>query len=134
MPVVDLIEQTVRLAPTCQAVYRDAFGKGQTVLERYGIADNVLRVAHFMARMLHESGALTLHYENLRYSAERLPKIWPRRFRPNGACTWRPPPGRRAAATPRHLDRKDARAVAVTTGAAGARPAAPRSARSGAAV
>src|SRR5687768_1159889 len=84
MPVAVLFEQIARLAPQCGAAYRDAFGKGQAVLDRYGISDNPLRVAHFIAQMLHESGALTLQYENLRYSPGRLPKIWPQRFKPLG--------------------------------------------------
>lgn len=84
MPVAVLLEQIVRLAPECGAAYRDAFGNGQAVLDYYGISANPLRVAHFVAQILHESGALTLQYENLRYSPERLPKIWPRRFRPLG--------------------------------------------------
>jgi putative chitinase len=85
MPVAVSLAQIARLAPDCGAAYRDAFGKGQSVLDYYGISENALRVAHFMAQMLHESGALTLQYENLRYSPERLPRIWPQRFRPLGA-------------------------------------------------
>jgi putative chitinase len=84
MAVLVLLEQIDRLAPNCNAAYRAAFGNARDVLERYGISDNALRVAHFMAQMLHESGALTLQYENLRYSPERLPQIWPHRFRPLG--------------------------------------------------
>lgn len=37
-----------------------------------------------MAQILHESGGLTIQFENLNYSAERLPKVWPRRFMPKG--------------------------------------------------
>lgn len=84
MPVAVSLEQIARLAPACGAAYRDAFDKGQAVLDYYGISESALRVAHFMAQMLHESGALTLQYENLRYSPERLPRIWPQRFRPLG--------------------------------------------------
>jgi putative chitinase len=84
MAVVVLLEQIDRLAPHCSAAYRDAFANGNPVLARYGISENGLRVAHFIAQMLHESGALTLQYENLRYSPERLPQIWPHRFRPLG--------------------------------------------------
>ena len=84
MAVLVSLEQITRLAPQCSAAYRSAFQTGRAVLERYGISDDPRRVAHFMAQMLHESGALTLQYENLRYSPERLPKIWPRRFRPLG--------------------------------------------------
>lgn len=84
MPVAVLLEQIVRLAPRCDAAYRAAFGSAQAVLEQYGIADRRLRVAHFIAQVMHESGALTLKHENLRYSPGRLPKIWPQRFKPLG--------------------------------------------------
>ena len=84
MAVAVLLEQIVQLAPQCGAAYREAFGKGQAVLDRYAISANPLRVAHFIAQLMHESGALTLQYENLRYSPGRLPKIWPQRFKPLG--------------------------------------------------
>jgi putative chitinase len=84
MSVVVTLDQLARLAPQSEAVYRAAFGAGQPVLARYGIAARRLRVIHFMAQVLHESGALTLQFENLRYSAARLVKIWPRRFQPLG--------------------------------------------------
>ncbi len=85
MSVVVTLDQVARLAPDCTEVYRQAFGDGQAaLLARYGISLRRLRVVHFMAQVLHESGALTLQFENLRYSAERLVKIWPRRFRPLG--------------------------------------------------
>jgi len=38
-----------------------------------------------MAQMMHESGALTIQFENLNYSPERLPKVWPSRFQPRGS-------------------------------------------------
>lgn len=84
MSVVVTLDQLARLAPQAGAVYRDAFGAGQPVLARYGVLAKRLRVVHFMAQVLHESGALTLQFENLRYSAEGLVKTWPRRFRPLG--------------------------------------------------
>jgi putative chitinase len=84
MSVVVTLAQLAQLAPQSEAAYREAFGAGALVLARYGISARRLRVVHFMAQVLHESGALTLQFENLRYSAERLVKIWPRRFRPLG--------------------------------------------------
>lgn len=84
MSVVVSLEQVESLAPKCGPAYRDAFGAGQAVLDQYGVSANRLRVAHFMAQVLHESGTLTLQFENLRYSPERLVQIWPRRFRPLG--------------------------------------------------
>ena len=37
-----------------------------------------------MAQVLHESGGLAIQFENLNYSSERLPKVWPLRFKPKG--------------------------------------------------
>ena len=84
MPVQVSLEQIAKLAPSIRSSYRDAFASGQEVFDRFAISDSPLRVAHFMAQMLHESGALTIQFENLNYSAERLPKVWPKRFQPIG--------------------------------------------------
>ncbi len=84
MSVAVTLDQLAGLAPECCAAYRDAFANGQAVLDRHGITTTSTRVAHFMAQVLHESGAFTLQHENLRYSPQRLRMIWPRRFRPLG--------------------------------------------------
>src|SRR5690349_18106471 len=67
-----------------QPGYRAAFTSGQPVLDQWGISASPLRVAHFLAQVLHESQALTVEYENLHYAAARLAKVWPARFRPHG--------------------------------------------------
>jgi putative chitinase len=84
MPVTVSLDQIIRIAPDCAAVYRAAIATGQLILDRYEITGAPLRVAHFFAQVLHETGALTREHENLNYSARRLPKIWPTRFRPQG--------------------------------------------------
>ena len=84
MPVQVTLAQIATLAPNARSSYRNAFAAGQDVLDQFGISETPLRVAHFMAQMLHESGALTIQFENLNYSAERLPKVWPKRFLPLG--------------------------------------------------
>lgn len=84
MSVLVTLDQVAQLAPSIRSSYRDAFAVGQAVLDRYAISQTPLRVAHFMAQMLHESGALTIQFESLNYSPERLPKVWPSRFQPTG--------------------------------------------------
>lgn len=84
MPVAVTIDQVLQLAPRCGEPYRDAFLRGQTVLNHYAISATPLRVAHFIAQVLHESGDLTRQFENLRYSPERLRLVWPQRFLPLG--------------------------------------------------
>jgi putative chitinase len=84
MSVNVTLDQILRLAPNARSSYREAFQNGQSVLDQSGISATPLRVAHFMAQVLHESGGLALQIESLNYSAERLPKVWPSRFRPTG--------------------------------------------------
>ena len=84
MAVQLTLAQIETLAPNARSSYRDAFASGQEVLDRFGISNTPLRLAHFMAQILHECGALTIQFENLNYSAERLPKVWPLRFKPKG--------------------------------------------------
>jgi putative chitinase len=73
-----------QLAPSARSSYREAAAAAQPVLDRHGITENKLRLAHFLAQVLHESGGLTLQVENMNYSAPRLPKVWPKRFIPLG--------------------------------------------------
>ncbi|MES3020070.1 MAG: lytic enzyme [Pseudomonadota bacterium] len=84
MHVLVRLDQIAALAPCVRVGYSDAFGAGQPVFDRYGISASPLRVAHFMAQVLHESAALTRQYENLNYSAKRLSVVWPSRFLPTG--------------------------------------------------
>jgi putative chitinase len=72
------------LAPSARSSYRTGFDQSGPVLAAFGISDNALRMAHFMAQVLHESGGLTAQFENLNYSAQRLPVVWPTRFEPGG--------------------------------------------------
>jgi putative chitinase len=78
------LDQIQRLAPNARSSYREAFQNGQPVLDQFLISATPLRVAHFMAQVLHESGGLALLIESLNYSAVRLPKVWPTRFKPKG--------------------------------------------------
>ena len=84
MSVKLTLQQILTLAPNARSSYREAFDNAQATLDRYGISDNPLRLAHFMAQLLHECGCLTIQFENLNYSKERLPIVWPSRFLPKG--------------------------------------------------
>ena len=84
MPVRVTLEEILRLAPNARSSYREAFRNSQPVFDQFGISETPLRVAHFMAQVLHESGGLANQIESLNYSAERLPKVWPSRFKPSG--------------------------------------------------
>lgn len=48
-------------------------------VEEFGIAGRE-QLARFLANVGHETGGLSVFEENLNYSAERLPKVWPKRF------------------------------------------------------
>jgi len=84
MPVTVTLDQILHLAPNARSSYRDAFQNAQAVLDRAGISDTPLRIAHFMAQVLHESMGLMIQSENLNYRADRLPEVWPSRFKPTG--------------------------------------------------
>jgi predicted chitinase len=55
-------------------------GDLEKALPKYGIADSRLRLAHFFAQILHESGCLRFDMENLNYSSEALGKVFSRYF------------------------------------------------------
>ncbi|MCE4554626.1 glycoside hydrolase family 19 protein [Roseateles cellulosilyticus] len=84
MPIVLSLPLLTQLAPNARSSYREAAATAQPVLDRHGITENKLRLAHFLAQVLHESGALTVQVENLNYSAPRLTVVWPKRFQPLG--------------------------------------------------
>jgi predicted chitinase len=53
----------------------------EKTLPKYGIADSRLRLAHFFAQILHESGCLRFDMENLNYSADALLRVFGKYFR-----------------------------------------------------
>ena len=53
----------------------------EEALPKYGIADSRLRLAHFFAQVLHESGCMRFDMENLNYSSDALLKLFGKYFK-----------------------------------------------------
>ena len=53
----------------------------EEVLPKFGIAESKLRLAHFFAQVLHESGCMRFDMENLNYSSEALAKVFGKYFK-----------------------------------------------------
>jgi putative chitinase len=64
-----------QLAPHARQNYLDAIAHGGPLFERHGIT-TPLRMAHFLAQAMHETGAFTIVRENMNYSAARLLEIF----------------------------------------------------------
>lgn len=73
-------EQLQRIAPNARSNYRQAFAQADSVLAHYAINANGLRLSHFMAQVLHETGGLKVLEEDMYYRPERIVKVWPKRF------------------------------------------------------
>src|SRR4051812_33114963 len=81
MPIKKITSQELTLlAPNARSSYRDAFANADAILAPYGINKTGLRLAHFMAQVLHECDALTIQRENMNYTAKRMTQVWPSRF------------------------------------------------------
>jgi predicted chitinase len=76
------ISQIRSLAPKPIDQYNKAFSAANvaTILDTYQISNAPLRVCHFFAQILTETGRLQVLAENLDYTADRLRQVWPSRF------------------------------------------------------
>nr|WP_294502948.1 peptidoglycan-binding protein [uncultured Rhodopila sp.] len=73
---VDVVSLIRRIEPSSALpAYLDAVAMGQLQLKDAGI-DTPLRISHFFAQALHETGRFTIARESLNYSAERLVEIF----------------------------------------------------------
>jgi putative chitinase len=79
-------KQLTRLAPNCRSSYQEALKTADEVLEKYQINLTPLRLAHFMAQVLHETDGLTILRESMNYSAKRMLEVWPSRFKSEAAA------------------------------------------------
>lgn len=69
------IEIVRKACPEARASYLAAFEQGDGLFSEHGIT-TPLRLAHFLAQCLHETGGLTVERESGAYSAERLLQIF----------------------------------------------------------
>lgn len=72
MRPVDVVKA---VAPKARANYLAAFEKGDGLFQQHGV-NTPLRLAHFLAQVMHESGALAIEWESGAYSARRLCEIF----------------------------------------------------------
>lgn len=68
-----------KLAPAAKGEYLAAFLDCDSVLSQYKI-DSPLRICHFFAQILAETGGFRVFEERLDYSASRLMAVWPKHF------------------------------------------------------
>jgi putative chitinase len=71
--------QLTQLAPQARAEYLQTFADADTVLAKYGINDNGLRLSHFMAQVLHETGGLKILTESMNYKPDALIALFSRK-------------------------------------------------------
>lgn len=76
MRAVDVVR---KVAPHAQQNYMDAFENGDALLKQAGIT-TPLRLAHFLAQTLEETGGYVIFIESGNYSAARVCEVWPSRF------------------------------------------------------
>jgi putative chitinase len=70
--IIDLVK---RIAPNARANYLEAIRQGGPLFGQHGLTTPV-RMAHFLAQALHETGGFTILRENMKYSAPRLIEIF----------------------------------------------------------
>ena len=67
---INAIDTVNRIAPHARDNYLEAIRQGGPLCEQHGIT-TPLRMAHFLAQALHETGGFRILRENMHYSAKR---------------------------------------------------------------
>jgi putative chitinase len=71
----DVIKTVERVAPKAQNNYLEAIHRGEHLFNDHHIT-TPLRMAHFLAQALHETGGFRILRENMNYSAKRMIQIF----------------------------------------------------------
>lgn len=71
----DVITTVERVAPSAKNNYLDAIRRGQQLFDNHNTT-TPLRMAHFLAQALHETGGFRILRENMNYSARRMIQIF----------------------------------------------------------
>ena len=71
-------EQLLSLAPGARPEYLQTFENADQVFAKYNINDTALRVAHFLAQVLHETGGFKIMFESLNYTPQALISLFSR--------------------------------------------------------
>jgi putative chitinase len=69
------LDAVTRVAPRARDNYLQSIREGGALFQQHGLT-TPLRVAHFLAQSLHETGGFTILRENMNYSAARLVEIF----------------------------------------------------------
>lgn len=72
MNTIDIVRS---VAPRANSNYIEAIRQGDALFSQHNIT-TPLRMAHFLAQALHETGAFTILRENMNYSAQRMLEIF----------------------------------------------------------
>jgi putative chitinase len=72
---MDVIGVVMQVAPDAEDNYLEAIRNGGALFAQHG-TDTPLRMAHFLAQALHETGGFEVLRENMNYSAARLVEVF----------------------------------------------------------
>lgn len=87
------------LAPNARDVYLSAFATANDLFAKYEINSSAIRLAHFLAQILHESGGLRVLREDMHYREATILKI----FGENHSARVKPAEAKKLAGKPYEL-------------------------------